>query len=48
MQHGKPQRGWRVPSNRQPAWDRPGRAGGRRGPYDRSSRVMAVEGRGLG
>jgi len=35
-------------TNRQPARERPGCVGWRRGPYYRRSRVMPVEGRGLG
>ena len=39
---------WCRITNRTPVRDRPGALGWRRGPYYRRSRVMPVEGRGLG
>ena len=46
-QHGKPRRWGRVTPNRQPARARSGRSRWRRGPYERGSRVMPAEQRGL-
>ena len=45
---GSPIGWWRVTTHRTPARDRPGPVGWRRGPQYRGSRVMPVEGRGLG
>ena len=47
MQHGKPRRWGRGTPNRQPARARSGRPRWRRGPYERGSRVMPAEQRGL-